>query len=132
MNFKEKLDSLVRSMVEVSEPSRSDIEWYPSLDYFNRYMWSMVRNYHYKEGERPIIEENVDALMSRVLDLDEVSLERFRSRGSNPSLTNIGLWKLKEFIDSSNYTHVFVGEIGELDETQVLEFKEWLDERVDK
>lgn len=132
MNFKEKLDSLVRPMVEVSEPSRNDIEWYPSLDYFNRYMWSMVRNYHYKKGEKPIIEENVDAMMSRVLELDDVSLQRFRDRGSNPSYTNIGLWKLKEFMDSGNYTHVFVGGIGELDDEQVVEFKEWLDERLDK
>ncbi len=133
MNFKEKLDSLVKPMAEFSEPSGNDVEWYQSVDYWNRYMWSMVRNYHYAEGESPIIKENVDALQSRIIDLSsENELKRFRAQGSNPSYTNIGLWKIKEFLDKGDYTHIFVYGIGELDEEQAKEFKEWIDERLSK
>lgn len=131
MNFKDKLDSLVEVMVEFSEPSGSNIEWYESIDYWNRYTWSMVRNYHYAKGESPIIKENVEVLKAKVIEIKtEEALKRFREAGSQPSYSNIGLWKLKEFMESGQYTHVFILGIGELDDKQVLEFKDWLDERL--
>lgn len=131
MNFKEKLDSLVKVMVEFSDPTGVNVEWYESIDYWENFMWSMVRNHNYTEGESVNIKENVETLKASVIDLsDEDSLKRFRSAGSIPSYMNRGLWKLKQFMDSEDYTHVFIYGIGELDNSQIEEFKIWLNERI--
>ena len=130
MDFKEKLDSLVKVMVEFSDPDRINIEWYESVKYWQEYQWSMVMNHTFKEGEEVYIEKGVETLKASVIDLtDPKSLERFRAAGSNPTYHNIGLWRLKEFIDGGNYTHIFIYGIGELDSRQMEEFKEWLEEK---
>lgn len=131
MEFKEKLESLTKKMVEVSDPKGINIEWYESVSFWNDYLWSMVRNYDYSSGESVAIRKNVDTLKARVLDLsDEASLKRFRDAGSRLSCFNIGLWKLKEFLDGGDYTHVFIEGIGELDAAQIAELKEWLADKV--
>jgi len=122
MDFRDTLDNLTKVKIEVSDLKDLNVEWYDDLSEWDNCMWSWVfRRKPYK------VRENILTIKASILDLgDESSLKRFRDTGSKPTYHYISLEKLKLFLDSGRYTHVFIFGIGELSKVQTAELHEWI------
>lgn len=128
MDFKEKLDSLVRVNIEVSDLREINVEVYSSISSWQNHMYTFVN-----AREPYKIREDVQTLGISILEIrDPESLEKFRSSGSRTTFYDVSLDRIKKRLDEGSYTHLFVESIGELDEAQISALKEWLSEKLDR
>ena len=128
MDFKEKLDSLVRVNIEVSDLKEINVEVYGSIASWQNHMYTFIN-----AREPYKIREGVQTLGISILEIrDPKSLAKFRARGSRTTFYDVSLARIKKRLDEGSYTHLFVESIGELDESQVTALKEWLSEKLDR
>lgn len=126
MGFKDKLDEMVRTNIEVSDLNRINVEVYSSIDNWKNHMYTFVN-----EREPYQIRENVKTISVSMLNIDdEDSIKRFRDKGSKTTFYEISLDSIKRRLDKGSYSHIFVEKIGELNESQVAELKEWIEEKL--
>lgn len=128
MDLKQKLDKMVRINIEVSDLNRVNVEVYSSVENWKNHMYTFVN-----QQEPHQIRENVQTIGISFLELDdEVSLKRFRKNGSATTFYDMSLETIARRLGEGSYTHVFLENIGELDEIQVRELAEWVDEKLDR
>jgi len=122
MNFVDMLENFSKVKIEVSDLRNLNVEWYDDLNEWDNCMWSWVfRREPYK------VKEDVLTIKASILDLsDKQSLKRFRKAGSKPTYHFISLEKLLYFMNNSKYTHIFIYEIGELNQAQISILHDWI------
>lgn len=122
MTLIKKLDSLVKVKMEISDLNDLNTEWYDNLEEWQNCIWSWVNKLEpYKTRN------NVLTLKASILEIrDEKSLKRFRDFGSKPTYHYISLEKIRDYMDNSSYTHIFIYGIGELNNEEIKDFYFWL------
>lgn len=128
MDLKQKLDEMVRINIEVSDLNRVNVEVYSSVDNWKNHMYTFVN-----QQEPYKIRENVETVGISFLEIrDAESLDRFRKNGSITTFYDMSLETIARRLDEKSYTHVFLENIGELDEGQIAELSEWVNAKLEK
>jgi hypothetical protein len=126
MKLKDNLDKMVRTNIEVSDLNRVNVEVYSSIDNWKNHMYTFVN-----EREPHQIRENVKTISISMLSIDdEDSIKRFRDLGSKTTFYDVSLESIKRRLDEGSYSHIFLENIGELDESQIAELKSWIEEKL--